>query len=307
MTTEPESSVIPEPASEWPVMVWVQRDGHRVEVPIEASTAEEYLALLRGVFKVAGRTAGTIAKYTGMPRSTVYSYTSPKKPALPKYRDQLESFLIACKLTETQVQAMLTLWVTLKDEPHVVEQVVHAAELVEDEPAGDVLPLRKAEVVTTKPGTDLVRASDIGKLLDRTHSGELDMNGLMQALHQLTGQTRDVHVHVHGNINITSTTTSTTNTSSTTKSDVGETSPTDQPRDVATPHRLSDGEARTEHSLFGDAKSRFRNMLVLMTIVAIIGFGLIAVLVPDRAVITAGVIAIVGMMGAALVWLTRKD
>lgn len=314
MTNDPEIDDAIEQVPAAPTALWVERDGRRVEVPIKAVNTEEYLALLRGAFKAAGRTAGSIAKYTHIPRSTVYSFTSPKKPALPKYREQLEAFLKACKLTDPQVRAMLQLWAELKEQPAVEDEVLDG-ELVEGAQVGELIPLRKADAASGA-GTELIRASEIGRLLDRTRSGELGMDGLVQSLQRLAGQNGDVHVHGNISINVSSRTESTTNTVEQSAEHAsagddaegrGATGSAQQRPKARKQGRLRQQiEALAGSSLLGDEKSRFRNLLVLMMLVALIVFGMVAVVFPDRALPVVGIILIIGTVGVTLIKMTYR-
>lgn len=87
------------------------------ELEITAASAPEFLALLRKVQARSGRTAGQLAKYTGLPRSTVYNFVSEKNVALPRKPGQVQRFCHGCRLTDAQIDQVMQLWEKL-DENH---------------------------------------------------------------------------------------------------------------------------------------------------------------------------------------------
>ncbi|MER7450420.1 hypothetical protein ABTW96_09035 [Nocardia beijingensis] len=76
----------------------------------QEDSAAGYMAMLRRIHEVSGRTAGQIAASSGLPRSTAYRFIDPKNNSLPKNREQLRAFLIACRLPDEHVTGMLRLW-----------------------------------------------------------------------------------------------------------------------------------------------------------------------------------------------------
>ncbi|MFQ6329671.1 hypothetical protein ACLMAL_26530 [Nocardia sp. CWNU-33] len=72
--------------------------------------AAAYMAMLRRIHALSGRTAGQIAATSRLPRSTAYRFIDPKNNALPKNRSQLRAFLIGCRLPDETVTHMLQLW-----------------------------------------------------------------------------------------------------------------------------------------------------------------------------------------------------
>ncbi|MFI6573962.1 NPCBM/NEW2 domain-containing protein [Nocardia fluminea] len=83
-------------------------DGERLI--IAADTVEMFLALLRRMVEYSGRTRGQIVSVSGLPRSTVYHFTSEKNTSLPKSREQVRALARACKLDAEQVDQVLEIW-----------------------------------------------------------------------------------------------------------------------------------------------------------------------------------------------------
>ncbi|WP_157116480.1 hypothetical protein [Nocardia vaccinii] len=82
-----------------------------------AADAAEFLANLRRFAEESPRSRGQIAAMSGLPRSTVYHFTSQKNTALPKNEDQVRAFLTGCKALQddAQVAAVLRNWRELTD------------------------------------------------------------------------------------------------------------------------------------------------------------------------------------------------
>ncbi|MCG8919435.1 helix-turn-helix domain-containing protein [Actinokineospora sp. PR83] len=107
-------------------------------LPITAATEAEFLALLRAILTRSGRTAGQVATYTGMPRSTAYRYVSEKNTSLPKDPEQLRAFAQACRLPSEHVEELLATWQHLREQATALEATtsdgVVDAEIVDDPP-----------------------------------------------------------------------------------------------------------------------------------------------------------------------------
>jgi len=185
--------------------VEIVRDGRRLRVPIIADTVDEYLALLRGVLKASGRTAGKIASYHKIPRSTAYSFTSPDNHALPKKRSQLRRFLEGCKLAEPQIVEMLNLWYALRAaevEKRDSEKLDGAATSAGTElvrlPRSDLAPTRQID------GATWVQAHVIDDLVTEANEGQRSIDDLLAALRMLTnGGTFNAYGDIHINIGST--------------------------------------------------------------------------------------------------------
>ncbi|MFI6040478.1 hypothetical protein ACIA8C_02525 [Nocardia sp. NPDC051321] len=81
--------------------------------PAEGSTGDSataFMAMLRRIHQLSGLTAGQIAVSSGLPRSTAYRFIDPKNTTVPKSRDQVGAFLLACRLSREGVLHMLELW-----------------------------------------------------------------------------------------------------------------------------------------------------------------------------------------------------
>jgi hypothetical protein len=108
---------------------------HDEQLP-SATSAAEFMRLLREIQRQANLTAGQIAVYSGgkLPRSTAYHFVSKTNNKLPKSREQVEAFCRACRLSEGQTQAVLHSWEALTPTPAPGSEPVVDAELV-DPPA----------------------------------------------------------------------------------------------------------------------------------------------------------------------------
>ncbi|WP_280220667.1 hypothetical protein [Nocardia neocaledoniensis] len=80
------------------------------EDPADQAAAAAYMAMLRRIHEVSGLTAGQIAAFSGLPRSTAYRFIDRRNTTLPKNRDQVEAFLKACRCSRASITRMLALW-----------------------------------------------------------------------------------------------------------------------------------------------------------------------------------------------------
>lgn len=76
----------------------------------KAAGAEAFMAMMRRVHEASGLTAGQVAAYSGLPRSTTYRFLDSKNTTLPKNRDQVEAFLDACRVPRRSIDRMLEMW-----------------------------------------------------------------------------------------------------------------------------------------------------------------------------------------------------
>ncbi|MFC6010159.1 hypothetical protein [Nocardia lasii] len=76
----------------------------------DQAAASAYMAMLRRIHEVSGLTAGQIAAFSGLPRSTAYRFIDRKNNTLPKNRTQVEAFLKACRVSRGNITRMLVLW-----------------------------------------------------------------------------------------------------------------------------------------------------------------------------------------------------
>ncbi|MGW6123093.1 hypothetical protein ACWFRF_28910 [Nocardia sp. NPDC055165] len=88
---------------------------NRNEHSNEAAAA--YMAMLRRIHEVSGLTAGQIAVFSGLPRSTAYRFTDRNNTTLPKNRDQVAAFLRACRVPQHNVDRMLEMWDEVSGNP----------------------------------------------------------------------------------------------------------------------------------------------------------------------------------------------
>ena len=183
----------------------IAEDGTKKMVGAIADNAEEYIALLRNVLAASGRTAGQVATYGRIPRSTAYHFVAKGTNQLPANRERLTGFLRGCKLDEAQVELMLSLWWKLRVQERSrqaragggtdADEPARAADA--EEPAvSELVPYRRAEVVGPLRAVD---PTEIEELVQRTQQGELGVDALLDALRALTGHNE---FHVHGNVNI---------------------------------------------------------------------------------------------------------
>ncbi|MET8848465.1 hypothetical protein [Amycolatopsis sp. NPDC004625] len=77
---------------------------------LNAETEAEFMQLMRDMLTASNRTAGKVAAYAKLPRSTAYHFVSPKNTRLPKDREQVKAFAQACRLNPIQVNRVLWLW-----------------------------------------------------------------------------------------------------------------------------------------------------------------------------------------------------
>lgn len=114
------------------------------ELVIAAKTEAEFTALLRDILRRSGRTAGQVARFANLPRSTAYHFVSERNTSLPKDPDRVRAFAWACKLTADEVDKLLDLWVKLHQrstgaiELAAGRDVVYDAELVHDTAADPI-------------------------------------------------------------------------------------------------------------------------------------------------------------------------
>ncbi|GGN65911.1 MnhB domain-containing protein [Nocardia rhizosphaerihabitans] len=114
---------------------------NKAEDPNDTAAAA-YMAMLRRIHEVSGFTAGQIAIYSGLPRSTAYRFIDPNNNTLPKNRNQVEAFLHACRVPQRNVDRMLELWDEVSGNP--IRQNASAGRVLP--PAEDddtALPIRK--------------------------------------------------------------------------------------------------------------------------------------------------------------------
>ncbi|MBF6150290.1 hypothetical protein [Nocardia nova] len=72
--------------------------------------SKDFMAALRYVQQKSGRTAGQVAAFGNLPRSTAYRFVDPRNTTLPKYRHQLASFLHGCRLLPSAADVILQRW-----------------------------------------------------------------------------------------------------------------------------------------------------------------------------------------------------
>ncbi|MFF3226166.1 hypothetical protein ACFYV7_25455 [Nocardia suismassiliense] len=85
------------------------------DLELTAGSVPEFLALLRKIKTRSGRTAGQLAKYGRLPRSTVYNFVAEKNVALPRKPEQVQRFCRGCRLTEAQTAQVMRLWENLNE------------------------------------------------------------------------------------------------------------------------------------------------------------------------------------------------
>jgi hypothetical protein len=76
-------------------------------------TPPDLARLLRTAMTTAGLTARRLAARTGINPSQVYLLTDPTRGSLPRNRQQLATFLRACRLREHDIQFVLARWAQL--------------------------------------------------------------------------------------------------------------------------------------------------------------------------------------------------
>lgn len=90
------------------------------------STAE-FLSLLRQMAQQSPRSKGQIAAFSGIPRSTAYSFMSPANTALPSNPDQVRAYAQACGLTAAGIEQLMRSWKQLDAARgrSAVEETIH--------------------------------------------------------------------------------------------------------------------------------------------------------------------------------------
>ncbi|MFB7837819.1 protein kinase [Streptomyces sp. NPDC056056] len=83
---------------------------HAVSLIVEARDAEQFFNGLRHLRDASGRSAGQIAQFAGMPRSSAYRFVSECKKGLPRKPARLEQFCQGCKLTPEQTKQVIASW-----------------------------------------------------------------------------------------------------------------------------------------------------------------------------------------------------
>ncbi|WP_280431549.1 hypothetical protein [Nocardia brasiliensis] len=85
------------------------------DLELTAASVPEFLALMRKIKDRSGRTAGQLAKYGRLPRSTVYNFVAEKNAALPRKPEQVQRFCRGCRLTDAQTAQVMRLWENLNE------------------------------------------------------------------------------------------------------------------------------------------------------------------------------------------------
>ncbi|WP_040713265.1 hypothetical protein [Nocardia takedensis] len=79
-------------------------------VPTDVRDAAAFMEMMRDIQQWSGLTGGQIAAYADLPRSTAYRFLNKDNVTLPKSREQVERFVTVCRLTGSQVVAVLAIW-----------------------------------------------------------------------------------------------------------------------------------------------------------------------------------------------------
>ncbi|WP_143261599.1 hypothetical protein [Allokutzneria sp. NRRL B-24872] len=101
---------------------------HTAAVPtllaeLDARAAPEFNKLLRLLQERSGRTPGQLAKASGIPRSSCYDMVKPDRQNLPVKHEHVQAFAVACGLTSTQVQRIMTLWTRCRAQQHAAPEL----------------------------------------------------------------------------------------------------------------------------------------------------------------------------------------
>ncbi|MEU3015629.1 hypothetical protein, partial [Nocardia asteroides] len=120
--------------------------GDGASLRITAENVPQFLTLIRAMVEHSGRTRGQIVTVSGLPRSTVYHFTSEKNTSLPKSRDQVRALARACKLDDTQVGEVLKIWDRLAREEY------ETGRTPEQEPKPLTFTVSNSESITVEDG-----------------------------------------------------------------------------------------------------------------------------------------------------------
>lgn len=91
--------------------------------------AAAFMAMLRRIHETSGLTAGQVAAFSGLPRSTAYRFISKQNNSLPKNRNQVQAFLDACRVPERSATTILSMWDEIRingggrDKSHILIEV----------------------------------------------------------------------------------------------------------------------------------------------------------------------------------------
>lgn len=77
---------------------------------LEICTPPDLARLLGSAMAAAGLTVRQLAARTAISRSQIYLLTDPTRGSLPRNREQLDTFLRACRLRETDIRFVLYRW-----------------------------------------------------------------------------------------------------------------------------------------------------------------------------------------------------
>lgn len=106
----PISSRVHQTPDESPPAASVQDD------ELRAASARDFIAVLRLVQVRSGLTPAQIAIRSGIPRSTAYRFVDHRKnTALPTKVEQVQAFLVGCRLPEHQVRKVVLLWTDVRE------------------------------------------------------------------------------------------------------------------------------------------------------------------------------------------------
>ncbi|MGW5455897.1 hypothetical protein [Nocardia sp. NPDC003979] len=87
------------------------------------------MAMLRRIHETSGLTAGQVAAFSGLPRSTAYRFINKQNNSLPKNRNQVQAFLDACRVPERSAATILGMWDEIRingggrDKSHILIEV----------------------------------------------------------------------------------------------------------------------------------------------------------------------------------------
>ncbi|SDC73738.1 hypothetical protein [Actinokineospora iranica] len=109
------------------------------DLTITAADETGFMALMRAMLAHSGLTAGQVAMYAKLPRSTAYRFVSEKNTTLPKHAHQVRAFARGCRLRPEQVEQVMMLWANLREMSTALEiiapkELVLDAELVDHRP-----------------------------------------------------------------------------------------------------------------------------------------------------------------------------
>jgi hypothetical protein len=112
---------------------------------LRAATSGEFITLLRSIMTNANLTAGQVASRSSIPRSQAYKLVEQGRTTLPTKPDQITEFLRACRLVPDQINTVMALWSSIRQ-----QSAADATPPTPDTDNPEEPPTETDDVITTK-------------------------------------------------------------------------------------------------------------------------------------------------------------